>query len=176
MSAFRPGQELRRLFSGLVEQIFMAEVGICAPALTDYLGQLLFEFVHMDRVFRLRTVDGAVIREISQMRAEAEVRVRLGDHSRARLVNRYIGDFTLFWAGLFPESLRPRRNFGADRLREYMLEGKTGYELASELSDMGDVPPAELLFDLSRQFESCVHGLHLVRENWEQMSRTPRQN
>lgn len=176
MSVFKARHELRRLFGGVVEQIFMAEVGICAPRLTDYLAQLLADFVHMDRVFRLRTADGQLIREVSRMRAEAEIRIRLGDQSRARLINRYIGDFTLFWAGLYPESLRPRQNLGADLLREYMLEGKTGYELASALSDRHDVPPAELLFDLSRQFESCVHGLHLVRENWDQLPGLPPQN
>ncbi|HPC21806.1 MAG TPA: hypothetical protein PK920_04915 [Phycisphaerae bacterium] len=169
MNVSKSAQELRRLFSGLVEQIFMAEVGICAPRLTDYLAQLLADFLHMDRVFRLRTADGELIREVSRMRAEAEIGMRLGDQTRARHINRYIGDFTLFWAGLYPESLQPRRNLGADLWRQYLVEGKTGYELASELSQTEDVPPPELLFDLSRQFESCVHGLHLVRENWEQL-------
>ena len=75
-----------------------------------------------------------------------------------------------------PESLRPRQNLGADLWREYLLEGKTGYELASALSDANDVPPAELLFDLSRQFESCVHGLHLVRKNWDQLPELSPQN
>jgi hypothetical protein len=176
MNRYKPGHELRRLFAGVVEQTFIAEVGICAPRLTDYVVRVLADFVNMDRVFRLRTADGQVIREVWRMRAEAEIGIRLGDQIRARRINRYIGDFTLFWAGLYPESLRPRQNLGADLLREYMLAGKTGYELASELSDEGDVPPPELLFDLSRQFESCVHGLHLVRENWDQLPGVPPQN
>jgi hypothetical protein len=176
MSVLKSGCELRRLFGGLLEQIFMTEVGICAPRLTDYLAQLLADFVHMDRVFRLKSADGQLIREVSRMRAEAEIGIRLGDQTRARLISRYIGDFTLFWAGLYPESLRPRQNLGADLLRVYMLEGKAGYELASALSHTDDVPPAELLFDLSRQFDSCVHGLHLVRENWDQLAALLPQN
>ena len=176
MQLVNPQDELRRLFGGIVEQVFLAEVGICAPAVTDYLSAMLADFVHVDRIYRMRTVDGEVIREVSRLEAEADLGVVVDLSTRDRLVNRYIGDFTLFWTGLYPETLRPRRLFGVDRLREYMLQGKRGYEVAGELSGAADVPPPELLYELSGQFEYCVHGLHLVRESWEQLARAPRQN
>lgn len=62
-------RELGNLFQGSVEQVFMTEVGICDPRVTDYVGRLMLEFVHIDQIFRLQTVDGEVIREVSQMEA-----------------------------------------------------------------------------------------------------------
>ena len=57
---------LRRMFDGLVEQVFMTEIGICDPRLTEYLGALLSGFIHVDEIFCLRTVDVEIIREISR--------------------------------------------------------------------------------------------------------------
>jgi hypothetical protein len=162
------GHPLRRLFGGLVEQVFMIDMGICDTGLTDYLGSMLSDFVHVDAIYRLQTVDGEVIREVSRAEAEACLGPEVAGTERRRLVNRYIGDFTLFWTGVYPESLRCRGR-GADRLREYLLRGRRSYGIASELSTGRAEPPAELLRKLSDEFEACVHGLHLVREGWQQL-------
>jgi hypothetical protein len=167
---------LRRLFGGLVEQVFMAELGICDTHLTDYLSALLSDFVHIDAIYRLRTVDGVVIREVSRAQAEAYLGPEIAGAARTRVINRYIGDFTLFWTGVYPESLRSRRRGGVNRLEEYLIHGKRSYGIASELSDQSADPPAVLLRQLSQEFESCVHGLHLVRESWEQLDSNLRDN
>jgi len=173
VSRIARGHALRRLFDGLVEQVFMIEMGICDTRLTGYLSALLNDFVHIDVIYRLHTVDGEVIREVSQAEADAYLGPEIDDTARTRLVNRYIGDFTLFWTGVYPESLRPRCA-GVDRLREYLLRGRRSYGIASELSGEHAKPPAALLRRLSDEFESCVHGLHLVREGWEQLDPTLR--
>lgn len=165
---------LRRMFAGMVENALMAEVGICAPDVTDYVSDVLVEFVHVDRIFRLRDINGETIREISRMQAETYLRDETGA-ARTRLIHKYIGDFTLFWAGVYPESLRPRHQ-GVDRLHEYLLEGKRAYGIAGELTRTTDRPPASVLQQMSEQFEYCVHGLHLVRAGWESLSRQPRPN
>ena len=166
---------LRQLFAGMVEQTFYAEVGICDVQLTNYLTQMLTEFVHADDVWRLRRIDGSAIHEISQMWADADLGPDVSDHDRTRTINRYVGDLTLFWTGVYPEQLRPRHS-GVDRLQEYLLVGKRSYGLASDLSRSDEQPPAELLRQLSEQFESCVHGLHLVRAGWEELSGGPHHN
>jgi hypothetical protein len=153
----------------LVEQVFHADVGICDPRLTDYLSQMLTEFVHADDVFRVKTLDGDTIRDVSQMRADAYLGPDVAEKTRRRVVNRYIGDFTLFWTGIYPEHLQSKRRKG-DQLTRYLVEGKRSYGIASELSDSHEEPPGELLNELAEQFESCVHGLHLVRVGWEQLS------
>ena len=165
------GNPLRRLFDGLVEQVFMVEIGICDMDLTTYLGELLADFVHVDRIYRLQTVDRQVIRDISQMEALADLGPKVNETRRRRLVNRYIGDFTLFWTGVYPEHLRPQHRGEANRLEPYLWMGKRSYGIASELSGARDRPPAAVLQHLSEQFEYCVHGLHLVREEWERLGR-----
>lgn len=159
---------LRRLFGGLVEQAFMTELGICDTRLTDYLSSMLSEFIHIDDIFRLHTVDGDVIREVSRAEAEAYLGPDVDGTLRRRLVNRYIGDFTLFWTGVYPESLRCRSG-GPNRLHQYLLQGRRSYGIASELSTGRAEPPAALLRKLSDEFEACMHGLHLVREGWQQL-------
>lgn len=156
---------LRRLFGGLVEQVFMTDLGVCDTRLTTYLSELLCDFVHVDQIYQLHRVDGSTIREVSQMEADAFLGPHPESSARARLVNRFIGDFTLFWAGLYPEALRPRRS-GADRLREYLLQGKRSYHIAGDLSEGDSRPPAEVLRRLSQEFECCVHGLQLVRSHF----------
>ncbi len=167
---------LRRLFGGLVEQVFMVDLGICDTGLTDYLGELLTEFVHIDRIYPLRTVDNQVIREISRMEAEAAVGPGLSATRRRRLINKYIGDFTLFWTGVYPEHLRPRKLGTVDRFDAYLRQGKLSYGIASELTAPREHPPAEVLQQLSEQFEYCVHGLRLVRASWERLARGSRRN
>ena len=171
-----PQDELRKLFRGVVEQVFFTEIGICAPALTAHLSGMLADFVHIDQIYRMRGVDGSVIQDVSRLHAKADLGSCVDQVSRERIISRYVGDFSLFWVGLYPETLRPRRQCGIDRLGEYILQGRRGYEVAGRLSQAEDVPSANLLLDLSEQFEFCVHGLHLVRRSWEQMTRGPRQN
>lgn len=162
---------LHRLFEGLVEQVFETQIGICDPRLNAYLSDLLTDFVHTDRIHRLRNCDGHAIREVSRMEAEALLPNVTRPSERTCVINRYIGDYTLFWTGIFPENLRPRHQYGADRLREYLLQGKRSYGIASELTEPDADPPAMLLANLSEQFECCVHGLHLVRENMAQLQK-----
>ncbi len=177
MMQIEDGHPLRRLFSGLVEQTFHSDLGLCDVELTDYLTQLLVDFVHVDAIFRLHDADGEKIRELSRMEVDANLGAGVQGSLRTRLINRYIGDFTLFWVGVYPEGLRPRGSSrGADRLRQYMLAGKRSYGIASELSDARTHPSGPLLRQLSQEFESCVHGLQLVRRVWNDPGTRPRSN
>lgn len=159
---------LRRMFHGLVEQVFETDLGICNPRLADYVGDILVEFVHVDRIYRAHGVDGSAIRDLSRIEARSLLGDSAPDSEHRRLMNQYIGDFTLFWAGVYPEALRPR-HAGVDCLAAYLKRGKRSYEIASELSDDRSKPPPALLRELSQEFEACVHGLHLVRENWQRV-------
>jgi len=42
---------LRKLFAGLTEHAFMAELGVTDTKLIDYVTELLARFVHSDGVF-----------------------------------------------------------------------------------------------------------------------------
>ena len=96
------------------------------------------------------------------MVAEAEA---APDPSRRRDCHRQIGDFTLFWTGVYPEALgNLRRSYSADQLIHYQRQGKMSYFLASTLDDD---PDSAVLRRLSDEFELCAFGLARVRREWE---------
>ena len=97
---------LERYFAGLAENTFESQLGVADPPLIDYVTHLLIRFVKSDSVFRVRALNGRPVYEVAEMVVEAEQRI--GDARRE--VHRHIGDFTLFWTGLYPEMLRRLRS------------------------------------------------------------------
>src|SRR5438477_4280662 len=91
---------LRRYFSGLAEQTFVTDLGVADPPLIDYLSLLLSRFVHVDAVHRLAVGSGKTLSEVADMLLAAAAFPAGGRTSRA--VHRHIGDYTLFWTGLYP--------------------------------------------------------------------------
>lgn len=159
---------LGKLFSGLVEHAFGVEVGVADPRLTDYLVRLLLEFIHVDRLYKIRDAEGHRIDSIAAMLAAARERTGAVDPSEARDMHRHIGDFALFWAGVFPEGLHRRSDaVNPDHLVDYVDRGKESYYIASELFREDSDPPGSLFRRLSTEFEVCAHGLGLVRRRWE---------
>ena len=155
---------LHRLFRGLTEYAFMTELGIGDPGLFGYVANLLAQFVPSQAIWRLRDGQGRRLDEVTAMLAEAE---SAADAGRRCEYHRHVGDFTLFWTGVYPEALgRLQASGRADHLIDYQLQGKRSYYLASTLDD--DRGP--VLRRLSEQFELCAYGLSQVRKEWE---RTP---
>lgn len=159
-------EALRHLFAGLVEQSFCSEVGMCDPALTTYLVDLLVDFVHIDRLNAVRNAQGKRLDQIATMLAIACDDRPVSRNERDRTMYRHIGDYTLFWAGLFPEQIRRATRQRSDVLLDYVSQGKKSYAIVSELAGEDDVPPASLFRNLSDDFEYCLYGLGLVREGW----------
>ena len=93
---------VHRYFAGLAESTFQSHLGVVDPPLIDYLSDLLIRFVHNDVVHRVRGVSGKRLLSVPEMVVEASH--RLGDAKRE--LHQHIGDFTLFWAGVYPEALR----------------------------------------------------------------------
>jgi len=165
---------LRTWFSGLVESVFNVEVGVADPSLVDYLVDLLTDFVSMERINILHDGSGRKVEDVAEMITEAEARLSPGPFNRRLAVHRHIGDFTLFWTGLYPEQLRNlRRRAERDALLSYFEQGKRSYAIASDLAVPTDKPPACLLRTLSDEFERCVYGLGLVRKAWQTPDRAP---
>src|SRR5436305_13604394 len=162
----RPEHPLRRLFSGLTEQTFMHTFGVADPRLTDYLSELLSRFIHIDALYRLRNTQGRRLEEVAEMVIEAE---GLPPEGRTRReVHRHIGDFTLFWTGVYPEALgRLRSVLSRDQFIDYCAQGKRSYYIASTFDDDPYRDEAPVLRRLSNDFELCAYGLGQVRAEWE---------
>lgn len=162
---------LRRLFSALVEQTFQADLGIADPSLTDYLSGLLCRFVRFDVLFKVRDTGGRRLEEVAEMIAEAEVR----EGRPRREIYRHIGDFTLFWSGVYPEALpKLRSERRMDHLLDYCEHGKRSYLIASSYADGPFEKEAPTLRRLSDEFELCGAGLNRVRREWEAMAERTR--
>lgn len=162
---------LRRLFAGLVESVLYCELGMCEPKLAHYLVELLTQFTHIDRCYILCNRRGRRLEEVAEMLTDAYTGENVKGARRDRLVHKHIGDYTLFWSGVYPESLRKLRGqHRKDHLIDYLQQGKRSYAIASELSGEESRPPAEVLRRLSENFEFCVYGLGLVRRGWERLS------
>ena len=156
---------LHRLFRGLTENTFMAELGIGDPTLVGYVAELLASFVPSDTVWRLRDRRGQPMTQVTQMVAEAE---SAGDEVRRSECHRHVGDFTLFWTGVYPEALAKLQGAASpDCLIRYQEQGKRSYYLASTSAAAGDHRP--LLRRLSEEFELCAFGLSRVRREWEKL-------
>lgn len=158
---------LKRMFAGLAEHAFFSRLGVADPPLIDYLSTLLSRFIHCDAIYRLRNAQGGVITEIGEMVQEADDLPPGGRTQREFF--RYIGDFALFWTGLFPEALN-RHKRRRDDVVDYTLQGKRGYWIASTFDDDVYREEQPVLRRLSEHFELCALGLREVRREWEEIA------
>ena len=156
---------IERFFSGLSECIFQSKLGVADVQLVDYLSDMLLRFVRVDSIHKVRRPNGRPATEVFQMLCEAEKRIGLA----RREVHRHIGDFTLFWSGMYPESLRKLQSeHSADGFLDYCRQGKRAYAIAAEIEGGEDRPSSDVLHQLSDQFEMCAYGLREVRREWEE--------
>ena len=167
MEPISSGHPLRRLFTGLVEHAFCAEVGLCDPYLTDYLADLLVDFTHIDRFNVIRNMEDKRLEQIAAMLAVMCDEPPASRVERDRTMYRRIGDYTLFWAGVYPERLKRSACSPHDVLLSYVSQGKRSYAIVSDLAGEDGVLPASLFRHLSEDFEFCLYGLGLVRRGWE---------
>lgn len=154
---------VERYFAGLAENTFHSQLGVVDPPLIDYLTNLLIRSIRNDLVHRIRSVTGRPLMTVQEMVNEAAE--RLGDAQRE--IHRHIGDFTLFWAGVYPEALRGDELRVIDQFETYCSYGKRSYYIASKMSLPENDPPPEILARLSERYELCCYGLREIRRQWE---------
>jgi hypothetical protein len=155
---------LDRFFAGLAEYTFETRLGVADPPLIDYIAGLLSRFVHNDAIYKVRNTAGRRLQEVAEMLLEADARVG----QPRREVHRHIGDFTLFWTGVYPEALhRFQKKAALDCFLDYCEQGKRAYRIASTIPDPEHAAESEVLERLSHDFELCVYGLGELRREWE---------
>ena len=164
---FHPHHDLLRYFSGLAEQTFETELGVADPSLIDYIADLLARFSDSAAIIGPRNPLGRPLRGVTDMLIEAETRSGEGK----LVAHRHIGDYTLFWTGVYPESLpRVQTRQAADAMFDFAELGKRSYHLASQL---GASEESDVLERLSVQFELCQTGLQALRREWERQDDGP---
>lgn len=166
---------LRRLFTNLVVRTFQDILGLPQQEISTYIANVLTEFAHEDNLYRVRDQQGARLKEVAAMLMEADMALNAPSFDHERAVHKHIGDFTLFWAGVYPEALRQRRAYGnVDHLIDYVRQGKQSYYIVSTFQYGRYAQDAVLFRQLSEEFELCLYGLSLVRREWERLSAAQR--
>jgi hypothetical protein len=159
---------IRDLFQNLVARAFHYHAGLTDPDVARYLGDVLVDFTHRDNLFRLRDARGKPLEEVGEMLVEGDVSLNATSFEREREVHKHIGDFTLFWTGVYPEMLRYlRASTRRDHLIDYVQQGRESYRIASTFAHGPYALEAPVLRQLSEQYERCMLGLHVVRRELE---------
>ncbi len=151
------------LHEALYDKLGLRELDVEA-----YLSGMLVAFLHYDRLYGVRDKSGNRVTSISEMLVEGDVRLNADSFQREREVHRHIGDFLLFWSGLFPEFLKfLKAPIGKDALLDPIGQGRQSYYVAStfEHDPYGD--EAKVLRKLSEGFETYQYGLGLVRTGFQ---------
>ncbi len=160
---------LRRLFDAVTQKCFVQRVGVADFEIVGYAADLLVGFLHSDDVYRLRNARGKRIYEVAEMLLEANKAARFPGKRWEREIRKYIGDYTLFMAGLFPESLSRHTILDLDYFIDYVKAGKESYRIVAEFDEDSDRAMVPLFRKLSQNFEICAVGLNFVREELERV-------
>ena len=163
---------LQQLFVELVGRHYAQEIGIRDPQLVSYVAHLLTEFCDAEQLFKIHNSMNRPLGDVGEMLLESDpVYGPAPSFDRERQVRKHIGDFTLFFAGMFPESVhryRLRRH-RLDSLVDWMKAGKESYYIVSKFEHFEYAKVAPLFANLSRNFEECVYGLNRVKNELEEM-------
>lgn len=152
---------LRRLFSGITEHAFLTTLGVTDASLVDYVSDLLTRFTHINAINRLSDANGRPLTELAEMMMAAEEIPPEGRTQREYY--RHIGDYALFWTGLFPEMVQRQRRLTGDAFINYTLIGKRSYKMAGNSECDLYAEEAAVFNRLSTEFELCAVGLSHVR-------------
>ncbi len=168
-----PRHPLRQLFGALTERSFTEHLGWPDLNVTQYVSNLLVEFTHTDRLYKVKNQRGKPIDTVVELLYESEVLLEAQSLDRERDVHQHIGDFTLFMAGIFPEYLKRLKTAGLiyhqDFLVDYMKTGKRSYGIVAQMADGPSQDDPPLFRKLSDNFELCVTGLGFVRSDLNRM-------
>jgi hypothetical protein len=163
---------LRKLFEELVGRHYAEEIGIRDPQIVAYVSHLLAEFCETDQLFKIQDATARPLADLGEMLLESDpVYGPAPSFDRERQVRKHIGDYALFFAGMFPESInhfRLRRH-RLENFVEWMKAGKESYYIVSKFQHFEYAKVAPLFAQLSREFEACVYGLNMVKNDLQEM-------
>jgi hypothetical protein len=163
---------LQQLFRDLVGRHYAEQIGIRDPRIVAYVSDLLGEFCDSEQLFKIRDAFNRPLSDVGEMLLEADpVYGPAASFDRERQVRKHIGDYTLFFAGMFPESInhfRLRRQ-RLENFVDWMKTGKESYYIVSKFEHFEYAKVAPLFASLSRNFEECVYGLNMVKNDLEEM-------
>jgi hypothetical protein len=163
---------LHKLFLELVNQHFSNDVSVRDRAVSEYVARILTDFCDMNNLLKIHNTNGRSLDDAGEMLMEADpVFGAAPSFDREREVRKHIGDYTLFFTGMFPESIN-RLRLRCQRLEgfiDFMKAGKESYYIVSKFEHFEYAQAAPLFAQLSKSFEQCVFGLNMVKNDLAEM-------
>jgi hypothetical protein len=162
-----PNHPLRKLFSELIQRHLVQAAQLDDSQIAGYVGDLLIDFIHSDNLYRIRNARGRRLEEVGEMLIASNPLFEGRSFEYEREVRKHIGDYTLFLAGLFPEHVGrlARTPSRIDSLIDYLKAGKESYRVVAAFDQFEYRSVAPLFRKLSDQFELCVYGLNLMKQD-----------
>jgi hypothetical protein len=170
----RGEHSLRQLFENLVWRHFTEDVRLEEPSITQYVSDLLSSYAHIKNLYQIRNAYGKQLDDVGEMLVESNPMLEATSFDRERAVRKHVGDYTLFMTGLFPESVAKSNQAKRRRLDAYIdfvQAGKESYAIVSSFDQFEYRREASLFRRLSENFELCVVGLNLVKQDLEDFQR-----
>ncbi len=163
---------LQQMFQDLVGRHYAEEIGIRDPQIVAYVSHLLAEFCDAEQLYKIRDTANRPLCDVGEMLLESDpIYGPAPSFDRERQVRKHIGDYTLFFAGMFPESInhfRLRRH-RLENFVEWIKAGKESYYIVSKFEHFEYTKVAPLFAMLAKNFEGCVYGLNMVKNDLEEM-------
>jgi hypothetical protein len=163
---------LQKLFLEMVGRHYAEEIGIRDSEVVGYVAHLLAEFCETEQLFKIHTAAGQPLTDVASMLMESNpIFGPAPSFDRERQVRKHIGDYTLFFTGMFPESLNHQR-LRRDRLEsmvDWIKAGKESYYVVSKFDCFEYTKVAPMFGRLADHFEQCVYGLNRVKNELQEM-------
>lgn len=167
-------ESLHKFFEAFVWRHFFDDVRLEEPKVARYVTDLLADFAHTDRLYRIHNASGRRVEDVGEMLIESSPMLEASSFDRERAVRKHVGDYTLFMTGLFPESVARMRQSQSPRLEafvDFVKAGKESYAIVSSFDQFEYRGEAALFRQLSEDFERCVVGLNMVKQDLEELQR-----
>ena len=172
MGSISESNPLRQLFTEMVSIHFEQDVGLRDQQLQAYVANLLTEFCDTRELYKIRNAAGRPLQDVGEMLLESDpIYGEAPGFDRERQVRKHIGDYTLFFAGMFPESIN-RFRLRRHRLESFidlMKAGKESYYIVSQFSQF-EVRQGRAIV---RQAFARIRGLRLRPQHGEKRTAGP---
>jgi hypothetical protein len=155
---------LRQLFHEVVSECYDARLGMHDTEISTYVADLLTEFARADKIHRVRDCLGNPVREVCEMLVAADpVHGTAASFDEEREIRKHIGDYTLFFTGMYPESMNRQPEYQGEAFFQMVQAGKESYYIVSQFDLFEYAREAKFFARLATSFETCIYGLSLVR-------------
>lgn len=155
---------LELFFRKAVRSNYEEKLGFFDPELTGYIARMLCEFTEPDGLYRLRDRYNRPIEDLEAMIEAADpIHGTASSFDVERSVRKYIGDYALFVAGMYPEAMDSGRHHHRTSLGDLIRVGRESYNIVAHFNLFEYEEEAPLFLRLAESFERCILGLSLVR-------------